>query len=100
MPAGIFIMYHHSLGIITDAQALLYDVPALVVAHLGLPHSHATQISGALRLRYMREKAKELLSASSGSSGSNPMPLKVCQITRVAQNGFLGLFFDHTQGFP
>lgn len=80
MPSGIFLMYHHSLGIITDAQALLYDVPGLVIAHLGLPHSHATQISGALRLRFMRERAAQALLPGGGGGAaveSGVVPLKV-----------------------
>ncbi|MEW5316827.1 MAG: hypothetical protein WDW38_008173 [Sanguina aurantia] len=79
MQSGIFLMYHHSLGIITDAQALLYDVPGLVIAHLGLPHSHATQISGALRLRFMRERAAQALLPGGGGRaavGSGVVPLK------------------------
>ncbi|EFJ49842.1 hypothetical protein VOLCADRAFT_104092 [Volvox carteri f. nagariensis] len=68
LPAGILICYHHELGLITDAVAELYDVPALVAAHVALPMSHVAQIRGALRL-----KAK----AEAGTPLRHVTPLKV-----------------------
>ena len=54
-PAGIIVMFHHEMGLITDATAEHYDVPALAVAHLGLPYGHVVQISGALRQKHLAE---------------------------------------------
>ena len=44
LPSGVFIMYHHQLGLITDATAEHYGVPGLVLAHVGLPYSHVAQV--------------------------------------------------------
>ncbi|GIL90562.1 hypothetical protein Vretimale_17521 [Volvox reticuliferus] len=60
LPSGIFICYHHELGLITDAMAEQYDVPALVAAHVSLPMSHVAQIRGALRLKAAEEAGKPL----------------------------------------
>ena len=59
-PAGIFIMYHHELGLITDAQAEQYDVPALAAAHLGLPLGMVVQIRGAMRRKAAQESGRPL----------------------------------------
>ncbi len=58
--SGVFICYHHELGIITDSQAEHYDVPALVAAHVGLPLSMVTQIRGALVAKARAEAGKPL----------------------------------------
>ncbi|GFR53255.1 hypothetical protein Agub_g16032 [Astrephomene gubernaculifera] len=60
LPAGVFVCYHHELGLITDAVAELYDVPALVAAHVGLPLSQVVQIRGALRLKAKEEAGRPL----------------------------------------
>ncbi|GLC39924.1 hypothetical protein PLESTB_001821100 [Pleodorina starrii] len=60
LPSGILMCYHHELGLITDAVAELYDVPALVAAHVGLPMSHVAQIRGALRIKAEQEAGKPL----------------------------------------
>ncbi|GIL68820.1 hypothetical protein Vafri_22015 [Volvox africanus] len=60
LPSGIFICYHHELGLITDAMAEQYDVPVLVAAHISLPMSHVAQIRGALRLKAAAEAGKPL----------------------------------------
>jgi hypothetical protein len=53
-------MYHHELGLITDAQAEQYDVPALAAAHLGLPLGMVVQIRGALRRKAAQEAGQPL----------------------------------------
>eukprot|EP00198_Chlamydomonas_reinhardtii_P002316 XP_001691652.1 predicted protein [Chlamydomonas reinhardtii] len=60
LPAGVFMCYHPQLGLITDAMAQQYDVPALVAAHVGLPLSQAAAIRGALRVKAAEEAGKEL----------------------------------------
>lgn len=60
LPAGIFICYHHEMGLITDAVAELYDVPVLVTAHVALPMSRVAQIRGALRMKAKEEAGKPL----------------------------------------
>lgn len=60
LPSGIFIMYHHELGLITDAQAEQYDVPALAAAHLGLPLGMVVQIRGAMRRKAAQESGSHL----------------------------------------
>ncbi|KAG2431336.1 hypothetical protein HYH02_013326 [Chlamydomonas schloesseri] len=60
LPSGVFMCYHPELGLITDAVAQQYDVPALVTAHVGLPLSQVAAIRGALRVKAAEEAGKPL----------------------------------------
>lgn len=55
-PSGIFVMYHHQLGITTDAALGLVREPGLVMAHVGLPYSHVAQIQASLKQRLQEQQ--------------------------------------------
>eukprot|EP00983_Pelagomonas_calceolata_P108377 1159450-Pelagomonas_calceolata.AAC.3 len=54
-PTGVLFMYHPSHGIITDIEAEQHGVPALAMAHIGLPWAQVAQIRGLLRAKVERE---------------------------------------------
>nr|8A22_Bh Chain Bh, uS8m [Polytomella magna]8APN_Bh Chain Bh, uS8m [Polytomella magna]8APO_Bh Chain Bh, uS8m [Polytomella magna] len=60
MPSGLFLLYHHELGVITDAQAFLFDVPVVALAHVGLPVSMAAAVNGAVNRTFRAELGKPL----------------------------------------
>lgn len=57
-PSGIFVMYHHQLGITTDAALGLVREPGLVMAHVGLPYSHVAQVQASLKQRLQEQQER------------------------------------------
>ena len=59
-PSGIFIAYNDKVGITTCAFLEQLQLPGLVMAHLGLPFSHAAQIKAAARHKISSESSLAL----------------------------------------
>ncbi len=78
MPAGVFVMYHPQLGLITDAVAEHHGVAGLVLAHLALPFAQVAQIGGMLRQKMAQEGVKLGGPGASGSGSAHGItPLQV-----------------------
>lgn len=67
----VLILIIPQLGITTDAVLELLDIPGLILAHVGLPFSHVTQIHTAMKQKLAQEKGLALEQAT---------PLKVLMI--------------------
>ncbi|KAL6755464.1 hypothetical protein V8C86DRAFT_2677328 [Haematococcus lacustris] len=49
LPCGVFVLWHHQLGLTLDVLAQHYGISCLALAHLSLPPSQVAQIRAALR---------------------------------------------------
>ncbi|GAX74868.1 hypothetical protein CEUSTIGMA_g2314.t1 [Chlamydomonas eustigma] len=58
--SGIFFAFNHQMGITTDAELDLVGEHGLIMAHVGLPFSHAMQIQSALKQKHRAERNQPL----------------------------------------
>lgn len=85
LPAGLFVLFHHQLGLVTDVQARLMGLHTLALAHLALPLSHVHQISGALRLKHQQELAAVEAKAAALEAAGTPRRVDVAEVWRPMQ---------------